>query len=221
MPSDNVTLQDWIAHVFDHPVTDPVWHWARDAPDLDPIPELTAQFIAETFERAGDLLTRFSDAQLNQALYYLISAGTSDYMFALTNTRVPWPSRQRALRSFVPLFEQVMAARCSPHLFHLNEQPANPLNAVCYMWWDVIPFHGKPQDPDRTEFDAEVLSILVRLLAIPHDACRESALHGLGHWQLDYPETAGKLIDEFLQRSPNLRPELLSYARQARNGAVQ
>jgi hypothetical protein len=36
------------------------------------------------------------------------------------------------LRSFVPLFEHVMAARCSAHLCHLDED-ANPLNDSCYM----------------------------------------------------------------------------------------
>lgn len=221
MPTDDVTLQQWIAHVFDHPVTDPEWHWDLDAPELDLAPGLTAQFIAETSEAGGELLARFSDAQLNQGFYYLISAGISECMFALTESCVPWPVRQRALRSVVPLFEQVMAVRCSPHLSYRDEQPANPLNSVCYMWWDIIPFHGQPEDPDRAEFDHEVLSVLRRLLAIPHDACRESALHGLGHWQLEYPEAAAEIIDDFLERSHDLRSELVAYAGQARIGCIQ
>ncbi|MGV3533074.1 MAG: hypothetical protein ACO1QR_11950 [Chthoniobacteraceae bacterium] len=230
MDAENVTLQQWISHVFDHPVTKPEWHWAPDAPELDLlepghaaefVDRLTAQFVAETFEAGGELLARFSDAQLNQGFNYLISAGFSGYMSALTNLRVPWPLRQRALRAIVPLFEQVMAVRCSSHLSHLDEQPANPLNAVCYMWWDIIPFDARRDDPDFAEFDQEVLSVLRRLLAIPHDACRESALHGLGHWQLEYPEAAAEIIDEFLAHSRNLRPELVAYAEQARIGCIQ
>ena len=221
MENENVTLQQWIAHVFDHPVTDPEWHWAPDAPELDLAPGLAAQFIAETFEAGGELLARFSDAQLNQGFYYLISAGLWGYMCELTDLRVPWHVRQRALRAVVPLFEQVMAVRCSPHLSNLDEQPANPLNAVCYMWWDVVPFNGQPEDPDRAEFDQEVLSILRRILAIPHDACCESALHGLGHWQSEYPETAAEIIDEFLGRSDGLRSELATYAGKARTGCIQ
>ena len=66
-----------------------------------------------------------------------------------------------------------------------------------------------------------MLSVLRRLLAIPHDACRESALHGLGHWQLEYPEAAAEIIDEFLEASNDLRSELIAYAEQARIGCIQ
>lgn len=215
-----VTLEQWIDYVFDHPVTEPAWHWSADAPNLDLGAERTATVIAETFERGGELLARFSDAQLNQGFWFLISNSCSDSMFCLTDRAVPWNLRQRALHSFVPLFEQVMAARCSPHLSHLDEQPANPLNSVCYMWWDIIPIHGTPREPDRAEIDGEVLLVLQKLLAIPHDACQESALHGLGHWQIYYSE-ADRIIDEFLARSPSLRPELAIYASQAQTGSIQ
>ena len=141
-------------------------------------------------------------------------------MFALVNPEVPLTTRLRAVRSIVPLFEQVMAARCSPHLSHLDEQPASPLNSACYMWWDILPIHGQPEEPDRAEFDAEVLRALPRLLSISHDACRESALHGVSEWQLYYP-TAQRIVDQWLSRTPGLRPELVSYAQRAKIGMVQ
>lgn len=218
--NDAFSLPSWIAHVFDHPVTEPAWHWSLDAPKWQDSPEHVASLIAETFERSGELLSRFSDAQLNQAFWFLVSGGGSDFMFALVDSAVPLATRLRALRSFVPLFEQVMAVRCSPHLSHLDEQPANPLNGVCYMWWDILPIHGKPEEPERTEFDAEVLRVLPRLLSIPHDACRESALHGVSEWQLYYP-FAEAIVDDWLARTPGLRPELFSYAQRAKVGIVQ
>ncbi len=140
-------------------------------------------------------------------------------MFSLVEPSVPLLTRLRALRSFVPLFEQVMAVRCSPHPSHLDEQPANSLNSVCYMWWDVLPIHGKPDEPERTDFDAEVLRVLPRLLSIPHDACRESALHGISEWQLYYPSIEA-VVDDWLARTPELRPELRSYAQRAKAGSV-
>ncbi len=214
------SLADWISHVFDHSVDDPAWHWSIDAPSWDGNSEDTVTFIAETFERAGESLARFTDAQLDQGFWYLIGASSGDFMFALVDPKVPLPTRLRALRSFLPLFEQVMAVRCSPHLSHLDEQPANSLNSACYMWWDVLPIHGEPEQPERAEFDAEVLRLLPRLLAIPHDACRESALHGIGHWQLYYP-TLESVVDDFLARTPGMRPELISYAQCAKVGSVQ
>ena len=214
------TLSDWIAHVFDHPVTDPAWHWSLDAPTWEGPPEQTATLIAETFERSGELLARFSDAQLNKGFWYLVCFACSELMRCLIEPEVPLDVRLRALRSFVPLFEQVMAVRCSPHLSHLNEEPANPLNGACYMWWDNLIFYGKPAEPDRAEFDVEVLQVIAQLLTIPHDACRESALHGVGEWHHAY-QSAEAIVDDWLERTPGLRPELVAYARLAKVGAVQ
>jgi hypothetical protein len=218
--NDPLSLPNWIAHVFDHPVTDPAWYWSLEEPGWRDSPEHIASLIADTFERSGELLSRFTDAQLNQGFWFLVSGLGSDYMFALDEATVPLATRLRGLRSFIPLFKQVMAVRCSPHLSHLDEPAANPLNIACYMWWDTLPIHGKPDEPDRTEFDAEVLQGLSHLLSIPHDACRESALHGLSEWQLSYPR-ARVIVDEWLARTPDLRPELVSYAKLAKVGMVQ
>lgn len=216
------SLTDWINHIFDHPVTDPEWHWDIDVKlwDDDIPPQHSTLLIAETFEHAGGLLSRFTDAQINQGLWYLISGGCSYYMHGITDPEVPMALRLRALRSFVPFFEQVMASRCSPHLSHLDEPGANPLNSSCYMWWDIIPFHGRPDEPERAEIDAEALKIIERILAIPHDACRESSLHGIGHW-IPFYQNATSIVDDFLTSTPDLRPELIAYAKQARTGYIQ
>ncbi len=216
---DTRSLSDWIAHVFDHPVTKPAWHWDDSAPQWEDSPDHIAFFIAEAFEHSGELLAPFSDEQLNQGFWYLVSNDGSEFMYSLVDQSVNPALRLRALRSFVPLFEQVMAVRCSPHLSHLDEHGANPLNSSCYMWWDILPIHGRPDVPERAEFDSEVLAVLRRLLAIPQDACRESALHGLGHWFIYYPGAAN-IIDEFLSRTPDLRPELVAYAKSAKIGDV-
>jgi hypothetical protein len=218
--ADSHSLEDWIAHVFDHPIPesrDDIWYYSLDAPDWEDAPEHICQLTAETFERSGQLLARFSDAQLDQGFWYL--AILSQSMSSLLDPEVPASVGHRALRSFIPLFEQVMAVRCSPHLSHLDDRGANPLNSACYMWWDILAFHDRLDEPEHAEFDAEVLVVLRRLLAIPHDACRESALHGIGEWASAYPQVAD-IVDEFLRRTPNLRPELVAYAKCARTGDV-
>jgi hypothetical protein len=216
---DASSLSQWIAHVFDHPVADPAWYWSLDAAIWEDHPEKVVVYIADTFEQSGEMLAHFTDAQLNQGFWYLVSSSGSDFMFSLVSAEVPLTIRLRALRSFVPLFEQVMARRCSLHLSHLDEQPANPLNSACYMWWDILCIHGEPNEPERTEFDAEVLRVLARLLSIPHDACRESALHGISEWQFYYPHVRVS-VEEWLAQTPGLRPELISYAQRAKVGNV-
>lgn len=217
--SDIDSLAEWIEYVFDHPFAEPAWHWALDAPQRECPPSQSATFIAETFEQSGRLLSNFSDEQLNQAFWFLLDRGCSEFMCSLADTAVPTSLRLRALRSFVPLFEQVMAVRCLPHLSHLDEAGANPLNSACYMWWDVLPIHGYANEPKWNEFDTEVLAVFQRLLSIPHDACRESALHGIGHWAINYSEIS-QIVEEFLERTPDLRPELVEYANCAKVGCV-
>lgn len=222
-----LSLPHWIAHVFDHPVTDPAWYFSLDSPGWDDgfdwydSPERICERIAETFERSGELLASFSDGQLKQGLYYLVSNNCSDFICALIDPAAPASVRLRALRSFVPLFEQVMAVRCSPHLSWLDEPGASPLNVACYMWWDILPIRGRPDDPEHAEFDAEVLVVLRRLLTVPHVAVRESALHGLGHWSVEYRPQVREIVDKFLRLTPDLRPELRVYGERVRDWYVQ
>ena len=129
-----------------------------------------------------------------------------------------WRDRKRGLRSLYTLFEQCFARRCSPHLSHLDEPGANLLNVLCYMWWDIYPAHyTSSQNVEEHEI---LLGVMEKVLRMDSDACRESALHGLGHWQMGYPERVRATIDEFLARNQAIRPELKHYALQARQGQV-
>ena len=141
-------------------------------------------------------------------------------MVTLLDEDIPVAIRLRALRSFVPLFEQVMAARCSSHLSHVEWQGSNPLNSACYMWFDEVLDRFSPERLERAQLEKELLLILRRVLDIPHNACRESALHGIGHWVRQYPQLAD-MVDEFLSRAADLRPELVAYAKRARSGNIQ
>ena len=86
------------------------------------------------------------------------------------------------------------------------------------MWWDILRFILC-----SASLITEVIPTLRRQLTIPHDACRESALHGIGHLRRDYPEYEQRLsgiIDDFLASTPRLRRELIAYAAQARRGEI-
>lgn len=177
--------------------------------------------IAETFERGGELLAEFSDEQLDQGFWYLAGAARPEFMQTLTDQTIPLQARLRALRSFVPLFQQIMTVRCTNHLGHIDRHGEKPLNSACYMWWDLLRF--ELWWPNRPDILADIITTLRACLAIPHDACRESALHGIGHLRRDYPEYEPQLaaiIDDFLASTSGLRPELIAYADQARRGEI-
>lgn len=219
---ENLTFEQWLRYAFDHPVNahGNAWYWDSDADWWDCPAAETVQFLTQTFENAATLLQPYSDAQLNQGLWFIASNACSNHMFALMNEAVPWPARQRCIRSMHQLYEECFLRRCSPHLSYIDEPGANPLNLVCYMWWDIIPIAGNPQDPLRKEFDETILMVMDSTLQLDSIACRESALHGLGHWQHEYPERVGAIIDAFSMKEPVLPEKLRQYMLNAYVGYV-
>jgi hypothetical protein len=219
----NLTFEGWVGHVFDHPVNEltNAWYWdtGRDWWEED-TPDAMAH-MTRAFENAAEVLEPYSDSQLNQGLWFLASNACSSHMFALMNETIPWSARQRCIQSFHQLYEQCFARRCSPHLSHIDEPGASPLNMVCYMWWDINPLYAKPDDTVRRQLAETVLQVMESTLYLDSIACRESALHGLGHWQHAYSERVGQIIDRFSMTRPALPERLEAYMKAAYTGYVQ
>jgi hypothetical protein len=217
---ESLSFDEWVAHVFDHDVRGPEWYFDLDAPVWAAPAALTLAHVTRLFENPIEWLSRYDDAQLNQGFWYLVSNAGSNHMFALTDASAPLQARIRCVKSFTSLFEALFAARCSSDLIHLRPTEFNPLNLACYMWWDIVPFSGAPNDPKRAELDTAALSVMEEILSIESLPCRESALHGLGHWQPCYPQQVGDIIDRALDRSNAWPATLKTYALSARSGCV-
>lgn len=218
----NLTFDQWVTYVFDHPVEDlkNAWYWDIDRDWWEETPAETIQFLTRAFENAAEVFRPYSDAQLNQGLWFIASNACSNHMFALLDESVPWPAQQRCIASIHQLYEQCFARRCTPHLSHIDEAGVGPLNMVCYMWWDILPFYGQPDVPARKELDQAILQVMESTLQLDSIACRESALHGLGHWQHYYPEQVGEIINRFSMRFRDLPKKLEAYMVNAFTGYV-
>src|SRR5690606_27083903 len=113
-----------------------------DAPYLTLLPQQTVEFITRTFDSMDTITEYFSDAQINQGINYIINNACSNYIFSLVDDNVALDQRIAAVESFYSVYQKLYDVKCSPTLGHLSEA-GNPLNNMCYMWWDVIPFYGK------------------------------------------------------------------------------
>ena len=90
------SFEHWVIFVFDHPLPAPgAPNWYHD-PDEDSewwdpadSPETTVAHLTVLFENAPSVLAPFSDAQVRQGLWFLVSNSCSDHMFALLNPSVP------------------------------------------------------------------------------------------------------------------------------------
>jgi hypothetical protein len=213
-------FEEWITHVFDHEVTDPQWYFEPDADYWQAPSPVTLEYVTRLFEDPAPVLGLFSDEQINQGLWYLVSSSASDHMFALQDEEVPLDIRCRCVRAFAGIFGKVFAVRCSDHLSHLDEPGVRPLNGICYMWWDVLPLYGRSDIPARRPLDEECLNSMDAVLRLGSIACQESALHGLGHWAAQYPQRVREIIELFVQSHPGLRAELTAYAASASRGCI-
>jgi|SRR5579871_3551479 len=217
MPELN--FDQWIARFFDQPIAIERGSFPEDSdwwecPSADIVACLT-----RTFAECDTVLKPFSEVQVAQGLDFLV--GGSEYMQELKETRVPLPDRLRCIEAMGTLFENCFAKRCTPHLSHLDEPGASPLNGVCYMWWEILPLHGMvhhaPEHPDGAALDRKILDVISRCLEIDSEPCQESALLGLLNWSPYYAETT-TIINDFLSRHPNIRPELRTWAIRMREG---
>jgi hypothetical protein len=219
----NLSFDEWIRYVFDHPVTEPEWYWEEhDFWDPMVYPRVTVSYLTRLFENPVASLSAYSDSQLSQGLYYIVSNNVSDHMFALRDGRVPLPERLKGLEAMFIVFDELFASRCSANLCYLSEEDkgvANPLDGICYMWWDILPIHGVTAGRDTLATADTILDVITRILALDSD--RESALHGLGHWYYYDPTKITGIVDKFLASHRQIRPELFTYARRARKGHVQ
>ena len=210
-------FEGWVKWVFDHPVTKPEWYQDVNAECWTASPVVIVDYIIRLFEEAPILLAAYTDAQAAQGLWFLVSGIRCEGVGSICEETVLHSQRERCIRSIYILFESYFAIKCSPHLSHIDEQGANPLNVVCYMWWDLF---RQPEQQLARELNPRLLSTMERVLHLNKDACTESALHGLGHWHLNCPEEATRIIDEFLASNPDIRQELRTYALNARIGRI-
>lgn len=220
--TEQPSYEAWIMHCFDHPVTAQAWYLAPDAPEWDAPAPLTLEYLTRLFNTPNDSVGHFTDAQLNQGFWYLVSDSLSDHMYLLVDASLPEPARLACLRAMKHLFAELFFRRCTnlPSYGLSADNALSPLNRICYMWWDVMPIHGEPNDPRRERFDAAVLELLRDTLGIGSFACQESALHGLGHWSYYYRAEVRQIIEHYLANAPE-GAVLDVYARLAADGKVQ
>ncbi len=219
------SFDEWLAYLFDRPESDGSNHWVfgnDSGPAWDVPGAETVQFMAKTYEDPDYWMRRYSKTQIADGLSYTWNSSLSDLDFLMRDDPIPWELRRRAIRALVPLYEKCFRNLCTEGLSHLGECLDNPVNGVCYMLWDVCPFHGKPENPEQQGTDSACLAVMAAALRIDHEACLESALHGLGHWNNKYPVQSASIIEQWLKSNGAAsRLELRRYASAAAQGGVQ
>jgi hypothetical protein len=188
------------------------WVWDKDLTEPTAPPAIVTAAITRLCENSGEDLKSFTDLQVAGGLEYIFNNSFSDYSFDLLRTDLPGGLRHAFFQSLHTLFERCFAVRCDAILCHgKQEGPDNPLNSVCYMFWDVSPLSKGGHD---------ALSVMENSLYLKNPACVESGLHGLGHEAHNNETRVQSIIDKFLRSHPKIPAELHEYALTARTGYI-
>jgi hypothetical protein len=221
--STPLTYEQWERFVFERSITA---SGSSDDPDL---PEGTRwdervdtrralEYLTRLFRNPADLPRRYSRAQIDQGLHYLISPSSSGHAHVLSDVRLPWSDRTACFEAMIALYEKLMAPVYKDDLGHTNH--GSGFHSACYMWWDIFPLWGGMDHPDRDRINEAVLNVCEYALGLRALSCQESALHGLGHWHLEIPEQTGPIVERFLART-DINRAIRAYAELAAAGHVQ
>ncbi|MHA1530333.1 MAG: hypothetical protein ACTSVG_15030 [Alphaproteobacteria bacterium] len=213
--------QAWLDHLFGHLDDEPEWYFAAGFEAVPIGPQTLTAHVLRLLKAPALLMTDYSDQQIASGLKYLIDNACGGDIRLVSRVSVPQSDRLELAARIDRVHSQIFAARCAPALGSLSEGAEQPLNMLCYMWWDTIVFDTTGEARLDREFFAALIEAMGRTLAIPHPACQEAALHGLGHWGEHAPARAAALIDAYLAGNRAARPELVSYARAASAGCIQ
>jgi len=210
----------WLRAAFDHPVTEPDWYWADDFDDnweaLGLSDEVVVAYLTKLF-RDPSPLKGFSLPQVAQGIWFLVGeASPAQPSYTLFEPTVPLEARVACVRS-IPDFFRLFVATAAPGP---AEKDSDPFHTACYMWWDIFPSWGRP-DVGEPAIHQACLDSMVEILSCDTELCRLSALHGLNHWHMNYPQEVENAIDAFLARTSVVSPALRDYAVTARQGCAQ
>jgi hypothetical protein len=219
----DLSYDAWVEHAFGHEVRfhGAPWFFDQDAPWWEPSPAVAVAYLTRLFASAAEALEFFSDAQVAQGLTYLVSTSASGDNGWLSSPSVPTADRLACVEAIHELFAGLFAPRVAPVLGHRSEPGAEaPLNIVCYMWWDEFPCLALPGDPDHDLLHQAAIAVMEQTLRLDSIACKEAALHGLGHWAGRHPNLVRPVINAFVTANADARADLIAYAKSARGGCV-
>ncbi|MEQ9455008.1 MAG: hypothetical protein RLN76_10510 [Phycisphaeraceae bacterium] len=229
MPFITPTFDEWVEYCFTLGASD--FKNCHETEALDrsirytefPIDTLAA-YLVRLFSQPEDLVNKYSDDQFAEAVWFLFGEGGGCWQLLYHSKELSVASKHNCLRSLIPCYTQLFDKICcnrgkDPHADRAWTSAAE-LDGAVYMIWDMS---GVDLFAGKAEYRDTVFAVLDAILTqCRTSTCWISALHGLGHLQLDleHEERVRTIIDKFLKR-PKLPDFIREYALAAREGAVQ
>ena len=213
---------EWLCFLFDRPESDKPWIYDFPCDEFKATNKELFELFIYTFIHCGKYFEKYSDAQLSNGLKYIFDSGFSNISRDIMSNDIPLKLKLQAISSINFLYADCFEQRCAPVLSHCD-QKGSPLNAICYMLWDITPLNywEGVDDCERETFYDAIVAVLEAALTLKNPACHESALHGLGHMLTYHKARISDVFTTYLRRNSSISPQLKIYAEHASTGYIQ
>lgn len=114
--------------------------WNSEEEIIEDNPLSAFYFIERLLENAKTDLASFSNRQIGLGLDFIFSNNHSNLANDFKQANVPFLRKEKALRTLVNLFRDVLNARCERQTSAGKQETVSTLNNFCYMFWDVCPW---------------------------------------------------------------------------------
>ncbi len=211
---------EWLKFVFNHP-HDREWYFSLHKPTYFKAPhQELVRLITATCIYCGTDLRSYSNAEVKDGIAYIFNNSCSDVIFAIMDEQVAIQQRLEAIHAIKLLYKDCFEVRCTATLISGVGKGANPLNEICFMLWDVMPFTNWNKSAHKTALYDAAVDVLEYALTLSNPACKESALHGLGHMLIYHSIKIGPVFERFLAQLKPGDKQLFLYAQAAARGAI-
>jgi hypothetical protein len=214
-----MTPSEFESFLFDRPLTGTPWYFDQNSHPYEVQGTETLQLVHHVLLNSQSLPTRYSNEQISHGLNFLINPSCSDICYLFVDSSLNQGLRASTTMAIYEVFEKIFQQKClqSVPFESLSEPESKGLNWICYMWWDIFPRHGIPTSAACSEVDMAIIRTLNRIAQLPSFACKESAIHGLGHWASARPEIVAHVFDLI----PDVPANLVEYMALAKTGHIQ
>ena len=189
---------------------------------------LLAAYMTRLFEAPGFIADRFTDDEIAGGTHFLFGAEAGCLREVRSGAVAP-EVLLRCLRAVGTLYTDLFDRVCGARGQRPDEELKARIDSDVYMIWDMdsLDYAVTTDWPDGPCTEAGLTILEAALMRCRTSACRQSALHGIGHLLMQQPREGDGairdrlrgLVDRFLgEKQP---PEWLAeYAREARAGRV-
>ena len=199
-----MTYQEFLNFLFERELSAPGWYFAEDFIEPDITGGEFIKFFNYLFEDIQKIYIRYNEPSFCLGINYVINNFCGDLCYYLLDESILETDRLSSIASMFNIFDKVFQEKC----VFMNEKEYKSSSVptyqwLCYMWWDIFPRHGVPFKQALKLTDETILKTIEKILLLDNLACKESALHGLGHWCSAYPEVIERIISANRSKIPD------------------